>query len=132
MICMSKDTSLLAEVFQNFRSMCLKIYKLDPANKFSAFGIAWQAALKKTAVKLDLLTDIDMLIMINSVNMLIMPPRKIASQIFAPWMIEAVVPEDKCPQGKLTSRKSPPPIKFFPKIIAPTQANSPQRLLRVN
>ena len=87
MICMSKDTSLLAEVFQNFRSMYLKIYKLDPANKFSAFGIAWQAALKKTAVKLDLLTDIDMLIMINSVNMLIMPPRKIASQIFAPWMI---------------------------------------------
>ena len=65
MICMSKDTSLLAEVFQNFRSMYLKIYKLDPANKFSAFGIAWQAALKKTAVKLDLLTDIDMLLKVE-------------------------------------------------------------------
>ena len=107
MICMSQDTSLLVEVFQNFRSMCLKIYKLDPANKCSAFGIAWQPTLKKTAVKLDLLIDIDMLIMINSVNMLIMPPRKIVSQIFAPWMIAlriiALPPKnclpDNCPRG---------------------------------
>ena len=43
--------------------MCLKIYHLDPV-KFH-FGLAWQAALKKTEVKLELLTDIDMLLMVE-------------------------------------------------------------------
>ena len=45
--------------------MCLKIYEFDPAHFLSAPGLAWQAALKKTKVKLDLLTDIDMLIMVE-------------------------------------------------------------------
>ena len=45
--------------------MCLKIYKLDPAKFLSALGLAWQAALKNTRVKLDVLTDIDMLLMIE-------------------------------------------------------------------
>ena len=45
--------------------MCLKIYELDPARFLSAPGLAWQAALKKTKVKLDLLTDIDMLLMLE-------------------------------------------------------------------
>ena len=49
----------------NFRNMCLKIYKLDPAKFLSAPGLAWQAALKKTKVKLDGLTDINMLIMVG-------------------------------------------------------------------
>ena len=40
----------------------LKIYELDPAKYLSAPGLAWQAALKKTKVKSDLLTDIDMLL----------------------------------------------------------------------
>ena len=42
--------------------MCLEIYELDPAKFLSAPGLAWQAALKKTKVKLDLLTDIFQLI----------------------------------------------------------------------
>ena len=42
------DTLLLADVFQNFRNMCLKIYELDPAKFLSPSGLAWQAALKKT------------------------------------------------------------------------------------
>ena len=42
--------------------MCLEIYELDPAKCFSAPGLVWQAALKKTKVKLDLLTDIFQLI----------------------------------------------------------------------
>ena len=37
-------------------------YKLDPAHFLSAPGLAWQACLKKTGVKLELLTDIDMLL----------------------------------------------------------------------
>ena len=43
----------------------LEIYKLNPAKFLSAPGLAWQAALKKTKVKLDLLTDIDMLLMVE-------------------------------------------------------------------
>ena len=41
--------------------MCLKIYQLHPAKFLSAPGLAWQAALKKTEVKLELLTDIDVI-----------------------------------------------------------------------
>ena len=59
------NTLLLANVFENFRNICLKIYELDPAKFLSATGLAWQAALKKTKVKLDFLTDIDMLLMVE-------------------------------------------------------------------
>ena len=58
-------TLLLANVFENFQHMCLEIYELDPAKFHSAPGLAWQAALKKTTVKLDLLTDIDMSLMVE-------------------------------------------------------------------
>ena len=60
------DTLLLADVFENFQNMCLEIYKLDPAKFISAPGLAWQAALKKTKVKLDPLTDINMLLMVEN------------------------------------------------------------------
>ena len=59
------DTLLLADVFENFRNMCIKIYELDPAKFLSAHGLAWQADLKKTKVKLDLLNDINMLLMVE-------------------------------------------------------------------
>ena len=42
----------------NFRNMYLKIYELDPAKFLSSLGLIWQAALKKTKVKLDFLIDI--------------------------------------------------------------------------
>ena len=56
---------LLAVVFENFRNMCLKIYELDPAKFLSAPAFAWQESLKKTKVKLDLLTHIDMSLMVE-------------------------------------------------------------------
>ena len=59
------DTLLLADVFENFRNMCLKVYELDPAHFLSLPGLAWQARLKKTNVKLELLTDYDMLLMVE-------------------------------------------------------------------
>ena len=45
--------------------MCIEIYELDPAQLLPAPGIAWQACLKKTRVNLELLTDIDMLLMVE-------------------------------------------------------------------
>ena len=59
------DTLLLADVSDNFRNMFLKIYKLYPAKFLPAPELAWQAALRKTKVKLDLLTDIDMLLIVE-------------------------------------------------------------------
>ena len=56
---------MLADVFENFRNACLKMSLLDPAKFLSAPGLAWLEALKKAKVKLDLLTDIDMLLMIE-------------------------------------------------------------------
>ena len=47
------DALLLADIFQSLRKMCLKIYEVDPAKFISAPGLAWQAALKKTKVKLN-------------------------------------------------------------------------------
>ena len=58
-------TLLLANVFENLRNMCLEIYELDPAEFLSAPGLEWQAVFKKTKVKLDLLTDIDLLLMVE-------------------------------------------------------------------
>ena len=37
-------------------------------NFFSAPGLAWQAALTKTKVKLDYLTDIDMLLLVEKIT----------------------------------------------------------------
>ena len=62
---LKSDGLLLANVFKNFRKICLKIYHLDPVKFLSVPGLAWQAALKKTEVKLELLTDIDMLLMVE-------------------------------------------------------------------
>ena len=59
------DTLLLADVFENFRDMCIKVYELDPAHFVSLPGLAWQAFLKKTNIELELLTDYDMLLMVE-------------------------------------------------------------------
>ena len=59
------DTLLHADVFENFRDKCIEIYELDPAHYSYAPGLAWQARLKKTKVELELLTDIDILLMIE-------------------------------------------------------------------
>ena len=55
----------MADAFEEFRNTCLKIYGLDPAKFISAAGLAWQIALRKNKVKLDLLTDIDKLLIVQ-------------------------------------------------------------------
>ena len=62
------NTLLFADVFDDFRNICLKINELDPAKLFSASRLEWQAAFKKSKIKLALLTDIDMLLMVLMVG----------------------------------------------------------------
>ena len=69
MICMFKVIlyclQMFLKFFENFRNTCIKLYELDPAHFLTAPGLPWQACLKKTKVKLELLTDVDMLLMVK-------------------------------------------------------------------
>ena len=56
---LESDVLLLADVFENFRNVCLKNYKLDPAWYYTSPGLTWDAALKMTGIELELLTDPD-------------------------------------------------------------------------
>ena len=57
------DVVRLANVYEAFRDTCLKHYKLDPAHFYTSPGLAWKACLKHTGIKLELLTNPDMLLM---------------------------------------------------------------------
>ena len=57
------DVLLLADIFEEFRKICLKNYLLDPAWYFSSPSLSWDALLKHSKVKLELLTDPDQLLM---------------------------------------------------------------------
>ena len=57
---LKSDILLLADVFENFRKTCLQYYKLDPCHYFTSPGLSWDALLKMTNIKLELMTDIDM------------------------------------------------------------------------
>lgn len=59
------DVLLLADVFENFRSFCLNEYNLDPAHYYTLPGFGWDALLKMTEVKLDLITDVDLYLFIE-------------------------------------------------------------------
>ena len=59
------DTLLLEDVFENFRDKCFEIYELNPVHFFSSTGFEWQACLKKAGAELELLTDIELLPMVE-------------------------------------------------------------------
>ena len=59
------DVLLLADVFENFRDICLKNYGLDPVYYYTAPGLAWDAMLKMTGINLELLSDVDKLLMVE-------------------------------------------------------------------
>ena len=54
------DVLLLADVFENFRTLCLDNYGLDPAHYYTAANIAWDALLKKSNIELDCISDENM------------------------------------------------------------------------
>ena len=55
------DCLILTDFFESFRSLCLEKYKLDPAQYFTSPSLSWDAMMRTTRVKLELLTDIDMI-----------------------------------------------------------------------
>ncbi|XP_046666612.1 uncharacterized protein LOC124358355 [Homalodisca vitripennis] len=59
------DVLLLADIMENFRDVCMQTYQLDPAWYYTAPGLAWSAMLKTTGIKLDLLSDYNMILMIG-------------------------------------------------------------------
>ena len=56
---LKSDIPLLATLLENFRRTCLKYYKLDPCHYFTSPGLSWDAMLKMTGIKLELMTDVD-------------------------------------------------------------------------
>ena len=54
------DVALLADVFENFRNICMEKYGLDLAHYFTSPGLSWDALLKMTGVELELLTNVEM------------------------------------------------------------------------
>ena len=59
------DVTLLADVFQEHRRVCMEAYGLDPAHYLTAPSLAWDALLKYTGKELELLTDVDMYLFIE-------------------------------------------------------------------
>ena len=57
---LGSDVLLLTDVFENFRKTCMQYYRLDPCHYFTSLGLSWDAMLKMTNIKLELMTDIDM------------------------------------------------------------------------
>jgi len=59
------DALLLTDILANFRDVCIKNCNLDPAWFYTASGLAWEAMLKITKVELELLSDVDMMLMLK-------------------------------------------------------------------
>ena len=57
---LKSDILLLADVFENFRKTCYQYYNPDPCHYCTSPGLSWDAMLKMTGIKLELMTDVDM------------------------------------------------------------------------
>ena len=57
---LKSDVLLPADMFESLRKTCLQYYKLDPCHYFTNQGISWDAMLKRTNIKLELMTNVDM------------------------------------------------------------------------
>lgn len=59
------DVLLLADIFENYRKLSMEKYGLDPAHYFTTPGYSWDAMLKFTNVRIELLTDIDQILFVE-------------------------------------------------------------------
>lgn len=59
---LKSDILLLTDVMETFRDLSLRIYGLDPCYYYTIPGFSYDAMLKMTKIKLELLKDIDMLL----------------------------------------------------------------------
>ena len=57
---LKSDVLLLADAFESFRKTYLQYYKLNPCHYFTSPGLSWDAMLKMTDIKLELMIDVDM------------------------------------------------------------------------
>ena len=57
------DTAQLSNAFENFKSLCLQEHQLDPAYFVSTPSLVFEAMLKITKIKIELFTDINMVLM---------------------------------------------------------------------
>ena len=64
---LKQDVLLLANIFEDFRNNCMQAYGLDVAHYYTTPGYSWDAMLKFTDVKLELLTNVDMLLFTEKV-----------------------------------------------------------------
>ena len=87
---LKSDVLLLADVFENFREVCLNYYELDPAHYYTSPGLAWSACLKMTDVELELLTDPDMYLFVEEGttrwNINDQPSLQQGQQSLRPWL----------------------------------------------
>ena len=65
-LCVLYDTLLLGDVFENFKDKCIEIYEFDPIHFEFAPELPWQACVKKTEKKLELITDYEMLMIVEN------------------------------------------------------------------
>ncbi|GFX44426.1 hypothetical protein TNCV_1394471 [Trichonephila clavipes] len=65
----ASDVLLLADVFENFRKICLKNYELDPVYLITSPSLAWLACLKMSQQPLELFTSIHMQLLLEKVFM---------------------------------------------------------------
>ena len=63
---MELDGTLLADCFENFRTQCLCEYGLNPAHFLTSPSLSREACLKKSGVKLDVITDPDINLFMDS------------------------------------------------------------------
>ena len=57
---LKRDVLILADIFEKCVNWLLKIYKLAPSHYFSSPELTWDAVLKMTEVKLEIISNIDL------------------------------------------------------------------------
>ena len=80
---------MLCDVFENFVSVCLKDYGLDPSHYISSPSLSRDAMLKFTGIQLEKINDID-------VHLFLEKGKEAASLIFLKDILELMETKPSC------------------------------------